>query len=223
MESSDESIAKGMAGQELTSRQAGEHSRAGLRASLRDGTRERHERLDAAFPDLGAAAAGGSDYARFLRVNEACHRAIEPVLSAGGLGAHRAQLVPGDRHAAAAADLAAMNLRPIVLKDFVPRSPGLSEAVGIAYVMEGSRLGARTILKRLRASGRVDMRPPPPTLFLEAAGNADRFRGFMAWAETIAAAPSDRDLAVRAANATLDYFLEAVRIADTVPCDGGTI
>jgi heme oxygenase (biliverdin-IX-beta and delta-forming) len=190
-----------------------------LRTRLRDGTRALHERLDAGFVGV-AMSRDRAAYARFLRVNEACCGRIEPVLAASGLLERMPGLDGGFRRGAARADLDAMRIPPLALAPFPLAGPSLCEAIGVAYVMEGSRLGARMILKEFGSARDAETDRGLTTFFLEAAGNADRFREFMRMAEALAATPSDRDGAVRGAIATFDYFLEAARIADAADSDG---
>ncbi|GGD96977.1 biliverdin-producing heme oxygenase [Aureimonas endophytica] len=186
----------------------------GLRHRLRLETRLAHERLDAGFARIGEPDGGGGDYARFLIVNEACLGAIEPLLAASGVFRHFGDGAAAFRHEAARRDLAAMKLRPIVVSPFPLPRPSIAEAVGVTYVLEGSRLGARLILKRLRAAEEDGKPSAIATSFLEAAGQPTRFRAFLDAAEMLVATGADSDRAVDAANRTFDYFLEAMRTAD---------
>lgn len=186
---------------------------ASLRFRLRDETRDLHEALDAGFERLGSGDGTRGDYARFLLANEACHRGLEPFVEASGLSARLPPLAGGSRRAAAQADLDALALRPIALPPFPLDRPRLPDGFGVAYVLEGSRLGARVILARLRDGRRLETGRAIPTSFLEAAGRSDRFRRLMAAAEGLFPAQPDRDGAVAAARAAFDYFLAGVRLA----------
>ncbi|WP_152045289.1 biliverdin-producing heme oxygenase [Aureimonas psammosilenae] len=192
---------------------------ASLRRRLREETRASHERLDGSF---GGLERNGDlrDYGRFLRVNEACLAGAGAALEASGLLLRLPEVSTSARQAAASADLKAMDLRPIAPPLFPLPRPNLAEAIGIAYVLEGSRLGARQILKRLRNREQLESGGKFTTLFLEAAGEPDRFRSFMEAAEAIATTTHARDLAVSAADRTFQYFIGAVRITENASSNG---
>lgn len=122
-----------------------------LRAELRAATRDVHAELDrrfAAILDPGAVAL----YRAFLRMNAACHGALEPWLAAR-LPRHVAAL-RRPLTGALEADMAALALKPVILRPFAPAVRGLPETAGVLYVLDGSRLGARMILEgRARRRG----------------------------------------------------------------------
>ncbi|WP_226584407.1 biliverdin-producing heme oxygenase [Acuticoccus sediminis] len=133
---------------------------ADLRWRLRGATAAAHETLDRRFETL-ADPGDTRAYHAFLRMNHACHALLEawlapvvgPARDPAGRAAAPAGAVPPRQPltAALAADLAALDLAPLPrdgLADLVTALPqGLSEAAGVLYVLDGSRLGARTILK----------------------------------------------------------------------------
>ncbi|KAB0680399.1 biliverdin-producing heme oxygenase [Aureimonas leprariae] len=192
-----------------------------LRSRLRAETRPAHERLDASF--AGLAEGDPTDYGLFLRMNEACHGAIEPLLAASPLAAARPRSAAGDLHAAALADVEAMRLRRIVPAAFPLAKPTLAQSLGIAYVVEGSKLGARQILRRLRKAADEETDRLPVAFLERAAGGADGFKAFLEMAETLVATRAEQDVAVEAADATFGYFLDVVRRAGAGDERGGRV
>lgn len=122
-----------------------------LRDLLRAGTRAEHERLDAGLDLTGPGLSAG----RYRRVLERFHgfwAGWEPCMAAE-LG-DEALLAPRRRLHLLRDDLRALGAVPEALP-VCPPPPvrGHAEAMGSLYVMEGSTLGGRVILKRLGALG----------------------------------------------------------------------
>ncbi|KQT69799.1 MULTISPECIES: biliverdin-producing heme oxygenase [unclassified Aureimonas] len=187
-----------------------------LRRRLRAESRESHEALDATFDGM-ADAAGPDTYARFLLVNEACHRAIEPILERSPLP----DVAPGfrvkSRSPSLAADLDAMGLRPLEAPAFPLSAPNAAETVGIVYVLEGSRLGAGFILSRLRGRDLGEAWSKAAFAYLEGPDEPHALRGFLIEA-TASLGSGDEgernvDRAVAAADATFRYFLDVERLS----------
>ena len=160
-----------------------------LRAHLRAATRDVHGDLDRRFAAILDPAAD-SLYRAFLRMNAACHGVLE-----AWLAARLPRPVAGLRRpltGALEADMAALALEPVPVAEpwppFAPSRRGLPEAAGVLYVVDGSRLGARMILKgwerrldetreedRTGAHGAAEGRP---TAFLTAAATGAVFPAF---------------------------------------------
>lgn len=143
-----------------------------LRDHLRADTREAHEALDARFADM----IGGDParYELFLVMNRDAHAAIEPLLASSPLAARWAAT---GRLEAARLDCRLLGLeetKPATHLDLVV--DGVPAAFGLAYVLEGSRLGAKYLL---RALARAPARNPRPTHYLEASSDAAPFTGLM--------------------------------------------
>lgn len=122
-----------------------------LRDILRDGTREEHERLDAGLDLMGP----GLTTARYRTVLGRFHgfwAGWEPRVAAEL--ADDAFLAPRRRLHLLQHDLLVLGAAPEALP-VCPAPPiqGTAEAMGSLYVMEGSTLGGRVILKRLGALG----------------------------------------------------------------------
>lgn len=180
-----------------------------LRETLRWATAGSHARLDALFEEI-VDPSRKPVYDAFVRMNHACHRQIEPILASSPL-AHRG-LAPASRLGALERDMTQMALEPLTLPDFSVPAPNLHEAAGIAYVLEGSRLGATFIERRLReAAGRGE--GDRPRHYLAESAHAAEFRTFMDRLARLEWDPTSLDAAAHAANATFDRFTLAARLA----------
>ena len=123
------------------------------REVLRASSKTAHAVLDHA---LEPAASSRGDYTRLIQVLHALHAEADPLLARWvGTSPVVRHLRAPDRERALAADLTALGaapLAPIALGDLPTIAPGLlSDPAGIAllYVVAGSSLGARVILRRL--------------------------------------------------------------------------
>ncbi len=180
---------------------------ARLRDRLRAETRGEHEALDALFADM-LEPGSGDLYTTFLRMNREAHRAIEPLLAPADLA------FDASRREAAERDCAALGLGSETApaereraRTLLPSRPGRAEAFGMAYVLEGSRLGARFMIKALRAEGRdADSRKDLPTHYLEASGDTRPFADLLKAMEVASLSRSEADTAVEAARTTFRYF-----------------
>lgn len=188
----------------------GRSSTPSLRQFLRSGTTDRHAALDRFFEGMTEASGPGL-YQRFIAMNHAAHAALEPLLDGhAGLDAtigsnSRTILLP-----ALAWDMRQMGLRPAATIPFPVHPVGLPEAAGIAYVLDGSRLGARFIHRDFLARGLARKWPGISTAYLEAAALTDGFRDRMIdLSATIRGAPH-RDHALAAANAAFALFEAAI-------------
>lgn len=178
---------------------------AGLRDLLRDGTRAEHERLDAGLDLTGPTLTAG----RYRWVLERFHgfwAGWEPRVAAE-LG-DEALLAPRRRLHLLRDDLRALGAAP----EGLPACPppplhGPAEAMGSLYVMEGSTLGGRVILKRLDALGL----PPESCRYFAGYGDATgaMWKLFLHRLEAV----PDTDAVLRGARATFatlgDWMLGA--------------
>lgn len=123
---------------------------------LRRATRTRHEELETNAGVLERLAHPGSRRGlleAFLSLYEPAEAALRPHLEAvDGLDFAERQKVP-----TLLRDLRALGAGEDELAQIPraagPRLAGRAQAIGFAYVLEGSTLGGRVILKRLRAAG----------------------------------------------------------------------
>ncbi|ARP81644.1 hypothetical protein CAL12_13050 [Bordetella genomosp. 8] len=126
-----------------------------VHATLKDATRERHERLDGSLR-IGAADAGYADYVAYIAALGGWLRPVEDALWARDWPASLHPQARRDKSARIDRDLAAAR----ALGEQVPVAPacdrlpsvGRSRAydAGVMYVIEGSQLGGRMMAKRLR-------------------------------------------------------------------------
>ncbi|RIY00055.1 hypothetical protein D3218_12190 [Aureimonas flava] len=149
--------------------------------------------------------ATGQLYRRFIAMNLAAHEAIEPVLAASPLGPAEAGEASADRLDAARRDARALGIEAPAAPDFPLPSPDLFEAFGIAYVLEGSRLGAKYMSRAIKRDERGDD-ARWPTDYLDVSGDV---RPFTRLLERMAAEPTgeaDVRRAVQAADVTFRFF-----------------
>lgn len=119
-----------------------------IRMDLKLATADRHEALDQAF--AGYALATRSGYAAFLRAHAAALFPLEERLESLGIAQWLPDWPDRRRRDALAHDLAQLGLsRPAPLA--VP-AIDVRGIAGAAYVLEGSRLGARFLARHVLAS-----------------------------------------------------------------------
>ena len=118
------------------------------RAALQRATEETHRALD---EGLAADGLGRMDpYLRFLAMQAQVLPPLERALEAGGLERALPGWIATRRAGALAEDLRALGLGPLPEIDVpVPEGPAIW---GMAYVLEGSRLGARVLERQADAS-----------------------------------------------------------------------
>lgn len=126
-----------------------------LRERLRVETRAAHDRVDAAFSRFDLLDREG--YGAFLLAHAKALPALETALDEAGAASIVADWPERRRTPALEADLKGLGLRRPERRP-VPKLGGAAEALGALYVLEGSRLGARLLLGRVRASSDPDVR-----------------------------------------------------------------
>lgn len=168
------------------------------RALLRSGTAEEHQRVDALFIrfDLGDIF----DYTRFIRGQAAAFLPLEARLDAAGASA----VVPDwdDRRRAhlLRQDLAALGEPvPATPADLSPMSE--AERLGAIYVLEGSRLGGRYLLRSLPEAF--------PRRFLSAQQAPGAWRKLLELIDGRLYGAGDQALALAAAQAAFELFERA--------------
>lgn len=175
---------------------------AGLRHFLRSETSAAHAQLDTALSRLDLRTLDG--YRRFLEINAAALLPLEAALGA----AHVERVVPDwhlrARRHAILQDLTALygKITPLpVALDLTP-----DRMLGVTYVLEGSRLGARFLLGMVQAS--PDPRVAQATAYLSHGASDRLWQSFLAILER---ADNDADYAEAAEGArqTFDLFAKA--------------
>jgi heme oxygenase len=130
-----------------------------LLAALRDGTRDLHDRTEAAFVLGEAARVTRPVYAEVLARLHDFYAAAEAALGAWApaLAAHGVDVAARHKAALLRRDLAALGSRPPALPGGAapagafpaPAVPTAAHAFGLAYVLEGATLGGQLLRRRL--------------------------------------------------------------------------
>lgn len=175
-----------------------------LRAHLRDATANAHDLLDHAMRAASGWAAR-SDYARFLTLQYAARKPVEDWLARYASDEVRppaqCSLIEGDL------DLLGCELpRPAASFAISPVTSGDDHALGVAWVLAGSSLGNRSILKEVKRISASNSQADWPHAFL-----ADEAM-FSFWKELRVRIERPADAlevtsASRAATAVFDHFL----------------
>jgi heme oxygenase len=175
-----------------------------VRQVLRDATREAHRRVDACFGRFDLACPRG--YRDFLVAHSAVLPGCEASLEASGAAALIADWPRRCRAAALLDDLArvgaARSTRPTTLRRLSP-----AELFGIAYVLEGSRMGGAVLARQVEANTDPDCRAA--TRYLRHGAGQGLWPSFLAALEASDPVRADPDAAVAAASATFAAFAEA--------------
>lgn len=173
-----------------------------FRFLLRDRTRPAHERLDRLVGPIDSAAR----YAAFLRASYAHRGAVEAYLARAAwpsaFGAWRpVELLPLMRQDLADLGLAPPDIRPLDL------SKDISSRIGVAYVQEGSSLGARLIVKM---AGRLGFDGAHGARHLAAqAGGLSNWQSFVGIIDGLSGV--DQAVAIDAAAAAFDHAAAAMK------------
>ncbi len=174
-----------------------EHEPVSVRQMLRAATADLHAAVDARF--AGPFDCDRGAYVRFLMSLARAVPPLEAGLEAGGV----ARLFPDWRERCRAAilrdDLARLNARmPVAAAVEPPRND--AEMLGMVYVLEGSRLGGRLLLRR--ALDNSDAAVRAATRYLSHGTDRDLWRSFVERLESSPAAaahPQDTVLGARIA------------------------
>ncbi|AVS76385.1 heme oxygenase [Paracidovorax cattleyae] len=180
-------------------------------SALRDATRTRHERLDAALP-IASPGATLEDYVRHACALAAWLQTLSPLLGVLDDGASAWRLDDPARRNALRDDLAdaaaplppcaAPGARAAIESALVP-FPGRHAAVawGMAYVVEGSQLGGQWLYRQL-----AQPLAPHPLRYLQGSGTrtAERWKDFTARLARNVRTPADIEAACAGARAAFD-------------------
>jgi heme oxygenase (biliverdin-IX-beta and delta-forming) len=184
------------------------HPPADLRTLLKAATTDLHEQLDRRL--TGGDFVSLSGYRRFLEINAAALIPIEETLAGAGV----ANVIPDwgarARTTAIKADLAAVGGH----FDPLPYAPSLSPHFGIlgaAYVLEGSRLGAKYLLRAIEASD--DARVAGATAYLRHGAGQHLWQSFLDVLKAQTPSPGDISEAVEGARKVFEVFMQAAERA----------
>ena len=173
-----------------------------LRDQLKSATAQAHAALDAAAGRWRLDDADG--YSAFLRAQAAALIPVEQALEHAGIELLLPDWATRARRAVLLSDLVALGAAaPVYIKQPHYRTP--AEVWGAAYVLEGSRLGARFLLKQVeKAGGTLTL----PTAFLAHGEKAGLWQSFVEKLEN-SEARNGREGAVRGARMTFTLFTES--------------
>lgn len=170
--------------------------------ALRLETAALHEALDARFS--GGLFESREAYQDFLVVQARVLPAIEDQLRRQADYRTLDDWEPRFRSSALFADLADLGIgRPPVLEFDLPPDEG--HAAGAAYVIEGGRLGGRSIAARMKKSGLAGL----PMRFVGHGAENAYWRSCLIWLESRDADETYRNNAVDAARSTFGLFIRA--------------
>lgn len=171
---------------------------AELRARLRQATAPLHEQVDTAFS--GFAFEHPGDYRQFLRAHCRVLSAAEIALENAGIAELLDDWPRRVRRHVLLADLAELGSSPPVALE-VPELSDIACCWGVAYVLEGSRLGGRVLARQIRETN-----PTAPVRYLEHGDVARLWPTFLARLEH-AASDCAWEPMLEAAEATFSWWL----------------
>lgn len=176
-----------------------------LRDALRSGTRTAHARIDATFSAFDISSFEG--YRDFLAAQAGALIPLEDALDRFGAGLPVADWPRRRRGEALMRDLEVLGTRATFL--VAPTIGSDAEMVGMLYVLEGSRLGAR--LLRDRAMQSTCPQVQQACRFLDHGMGERLWVSFVATLDRIAASGIDVPAAIRGALAAFDLFENSAR------------
>ena len=170
------------------------------REQLKAATQAAHDRVDAAFDhDL----ANPITYVAFLTAQAAAYFPVEQALTDGGAARLIENWDEARRAPLLTADLATLDCVP---SDPIspPEYRGEAAVVGGLYVLEGSRMGAAVLRRRVL--------PGLPIAFLSARAEPGSWTRFIASLDQLLYSPQRLDAAIQAASATFACFERAAKL-----------
>jgi heme oxygenase len=150
----------------------------GLRERLRDATAAAHRELDAQLSSFDLTVLTG--YRRFLQASAGALLPLEAALVAAGVTDIFPDWPERARSAAIAADLGRLGSAAPSPVSVLPLTPG--GLLGTMYVLEGSRLGAKFLLKEVAEA--ADPRISAATLYLRHGTGKRLWQSFLAKLES---------------------------------------
>jgi heme oxygenase len=177
-----------------------------VRHHLKQATAGQHAALDQGFGALDLK--NRNDYRRFLAAQAAVMAPLEDWLTRHDIGRLLPDWPRRMRAPPLAADLAGLDATT-ERHDIVLGAPSAAAMLGVAYVLEGSRLGAR-FLSRIVARSR-DEAVRANTRFLDHGAGLPLWPSFLATLETSVTDEGAAEEATRGARQTFAHFLAAQR------------
>jgi heme oxygenase (biliverdin-IX-beta and delta-forming) len=180
-----------------------------VRHLMRTETAADHAKVDAYFAPL--IAAGDAGYRDFLRLSAIALCPLEHALAEAGVEALLPDWRERSRSSALLADLSELGVPHPPFSD-TPRLRGEANIFGVVYVLEGSRLGAEVLARRLLSS-EESRTAPLPLRYLRHGAGKPLWRTFIDRLEAsveVRRRPAD---SISGARATFKYFASAGRTA----------
>ncbi|MEN3793125.1 hypothetical protein ABDX79_10500 [Fulvimarina sp. MAC3] len=146
-------------------------------------------------------------------MNHRAHHALEPLVEAA-LQRHDVAIRYQAMRHALDRDLEALAVQPLPVE--VSSGPDLGGIPGLAgalYVLEGSRLGARLLHRRVAASTWVHGFQTPPLAFFEAAQASGNFSERMGLFDDLLKDGDDLETAAHAATSVFALFARSAKLA----------
>jgi heme oxygenase (biliverdin-IX-beta and delta-forming) len=175
----------------------------GLRSRLKEATADAHHHLDARLSGLDLGSLTG--YRRFLEANAAALWPVEDALEAAGVATMFADWPQRSRRAAMSADLVRVGgtLTPLAPLPTINRNG----VFGTLYVLEGSRLGAKYLLRSVAHA--ADPAVASATAYLSHGAGRHFWQSFLAALEQEPATPKDEAEMTTAAELAFSIFAHA--------------
>lgn len=177
------------------------------RAFLKAQTAAAHDALDAHFGAYDLADRG--QYAEFLSVHAAALFAVERALEEAGVERIMPQWPAMRRSLLIQRDLDALGTSP-ASQPAIARLQGEAEILGALYVLEGSRLGGKLLMKAVGQGFPVFYLGHQPPL---------TWPQFVAEIERTLQSGVDRGIAAQAANRVFAAFLDAAGVSEGLERD----
>jgi heme oxygenase len=176
---------------------------SGIRSRLKQATAEVHRDLDGRLGSLDLSSLGG--YRRFLEANAAALLPLEDALESADVATMFADWPQRSRRAAIAADLA--KVRGIARPTAVPPILNGNAVLGTMYVLEGSRLGAKYLIRTVANSANPVI--ADATAYLGHGAGQPLWPRFLVALEQESVTPDDEAEIVEAATAAFATFAQA--------------
>lgn len=182
-----------------------------VRAHLRSATVACHDRVDAAFSAFDLASPYG--YAAFLAAQAAALIPVEQAIEEAGIDAILPDWTQRTRRLALCRDLENLGQIPAPSVIFVAPD-GQAAMLGMAYVLEGSRLGGAVLLRRVL--GGPHPMPSTATEYLRHGAGSGFWQSFLATIETAGFVAADLAKMTAGAKSAFGAFENAARIGKSM-------
>ncbi len=177
-----------------------------VRAHLREATAACHDRVDAAFSSFDLATPDG--YSTFLAAQAAALIPIEQAIEGAGIDAVLPDWKQRTRRMALCRDLENLGIVPPPSVVFVaPDCP--AAMLGMAYVLEGSRLGSAVLMQRVLSGPHTIL--STTTEYLRHGAGTGLWQSFLVTIEAAGFVASDLEKMTSAAKAVFGAFESAAQ------------